>query len=269
MARIQFITNLYYPDELAGAALFADLSQFLVERSHEVRVLCTFSYYPAWRLREEDRGVGIREEQWKGIPLKRISMYVPERPSGARRILSDFSFFLSILARNGFRGWKPDVILTASPMFSQCLAQRFIYPFRRIPRMIVVQDFVVDAALELGILKLPLIEKPLRWLERWSFRSAATLSTISDAMLEKLGKIVGEDRRLIFIPNWIHQSIATEIARQQQSAPVRREGVLLYSGNLGVKQGLPQFLEVFQLGRDNWNLEIHGGGRSWNGCARR
>ncbi|AHF89694.1 glycosyl transferase family 1 [Opitutaceae bacterium TAV5] len=175
-------------------------------------------------------------------------------------MLSDLSFFLSILIRNGFRGWKPDVILTASPMFSQCLAQRFIYPFRSISRMIVVQDFVVDAALELGILKLSLIGIPLRWLERWSFRSAATLSTISDAMLEKLKGIVGDDRRLILISNWIHQSIANEIVRQRQSALIRREGILLYSGNLGVKQGLPQFLEVFQLGRDNWSLEIHGGG---------
>ncbi|EIP97600.1 glycosyltransferase [Opitutaceae bacterium TAV1] len=236
------------------------MSEFLYACGHDVRVLCTFSYYPAWCLREEDRGISIRNEHWKGIPLKRIAMYIPARPSGARRILSDFSFFLSILARNGFRGWKPDVVLTASPMFSQCLAQRFIYPFRRIPRMIVVQDFVVDAALELGILKLPLIGKPLRWLERWSFRSAATLSTISDAMLEKLRGIVGDERRLILIPNWIHQSVANEIARQRQFAPLRREGVLLYSGNLGVKQGLPQFLEVFQRGRDDWNLEIHGGG---------
>lgn len=37
-----------------------------------------------------------------------------------------------------------------------------------------VQDFVVDAALELGLLKLPLLPGLLRRLERWSFRSAST-----------------------------------------------------------------------------------------------
>ena len=260
MTKIYLHSHLFYPDELAGAALFTDLALFLKEQGHDVRVLCTFSYYPAWKLREEDVGVVARDEVWNGIPVQRLAMYVPAQPTGSKRLLSDLSFLLSILRRGKFSEWTPDVILAASPMFSQCLTQRFIYLGKRVPRMIVVQDFVVDAALELGILKVPFIGTPLRWLERWTYRSATTLSTISDRMLGKLREIVGEGRRLRMIPNWIHQSLADEVGRQRRTGEWERSGVLLYSGNLGIKQGLPHFLESFMAAKSDWTMQIRGGG---------
>jgi colanic acid biosynthesis glycosyl transferase WcaI len=258
--KLHLITNLFAPDELAGASLFSDLALYLQERGHDVRVTCTFSYYPAWRLRPEDVGVSLREESFHGIPVRRVRMHVPERPTGKARMMSDLSFLLSLLRRARFPGWLPDVVITASPMFSQCLAQRFLYAGRRIPRLIVVQDFVVDAALELGLLRLPGLPPILKALERWAFRSAQTLTTISPGMLEKLRGIVGADRRTVFIPNWIHGSLAAEIQRQQVTAPERETGVLFYSGNLGVKQGLPDFLEMYRQTAQGWTLRIHGGG---------
>jgi colanic acid biosynthesis glycosyl transferase WcaI len=258
--RILLVSNLFAPDELAGAALYTDLVRYLSERQHEVRVLCTFSYYPAWRLRAEDTGVSLRDEIWEGVPVRRISMYVPAMPSGFKRVFSDISFFCSILLKNFRDSWLPDIVVTASPMFSQCVVQRFLYLGRRIPRKIIVQDFVVDAALELGLLKLPLLSGLLRRLERWSFRSASTLSTISEPMLAKLQAIVRNDRRTLLIPNWIHQSLQKEINRLRSAGYRRRAGVLFYSGNLGVKQGLPRFVQSFTESRGAWTLEIHGGG---------
>ena len=90
--RIHIITNLFAPDELAGAALYTDLALYLKERGHEVRVTSTFSYYPAWRLSPEDQGVAWREDRFAEIPVRRVRMYVPERPSGRSRMLSDLSF---------------------------------------------------------------------------------------------------------------------------------------------------------------------------------
>jgi colanic acid biosynthesis glycosyl transferase WcaI len=79
-------------------------------------------------------------------------------------------------------------------------------------------------------------------------------------MLEKLRLIVGNDRRLLHIPNWIHASLHEEIKRQVKGAPVRRTQTLLYSGNLGVKQGLPDFIDTFAKAAGEWSLQIHGGG---------
>lgn len=257
--RIQLITNLFSPDELAGAALFTDLALFLKENGNDVRVATTFSYYPKWQLNPADQGIPVRNEIFHDISVRRVGMYIPRIPTGRTRMLSDLSFFFALLRHARFRDWIPDVVITASPMFSQCLVQRFLYPAKHIPRMIIVQDFVVDAALELGILKLPLASPFLRALERWSLRSAKTLSTISHPMLEKLREKIGSDRRLLYIPNWIHRSLEREIEKQlgqHARAPKR----LFYSGNVGVKQGLPDFIETFKQADATWKLQINGGG---------
>jgi colanic acid biosynthesis glycosyl transferase WcaI len=258
--KIHLITNLFSPDELAGAALFTDLALFLKEHGHDVRVTCTFSYYPAWKLNPEDQGVSLREEVFQGIPIKRVKMFIPSSPKGASRMVSDASFFLSLLRHGRFPNWIPDLVVTASPMFSQCLVQRFLYLGKRIPRFIIVQDFVVDAALELGILKFPFLSSILKCLEKWSFRSASTLSTISEEMLVKLKAKVGNDRKTLFIPNWIHSNLKLEIENQKNTVVDRKSKLLFYSGNIGVKQGLPDFLQHFQKLDLEWDLKIHGGG---------
>jgi colanic acid biosynthesis glycosyl transferase WcaI len=258
--RVQIITNLFAPDELAGASLFTDLALHLKERGHDVRVTCTFSYYPAWKLRPEDEGISLREENFKGVPIRRVAMHVPSKPTGKARMISDLSFLFALIQRGRFPGWQPEVVLTALPMLSQCLAQRFLYWGRKTPRVIVVQDFVVDAALELGILRLPGFAPLMRQTERWALRSAATLLTISPTMLEKLRGVAGPDRRFCYVPNWIHQSIDKEIGRQAGSSVERKPLTLFYAGNLGVKQGLPTFLNDFRTAKPSWTLQIHGDG---------
>ncbi|MCE0523810.1 MAG: glycosyltransferase [Methylacidiphilales bacterium] len=261
--RVHLITNLFAPDELAGASLYTDMAAYLQERGHEVRVTTTFSYYPKWAVKPGDAGIKQRDEMHGGIPVRRIQMYIPSRVTGASRLMSDLSFLLSLLRRGVYRDWKPEVVVTASPMLSQCIAQRFLYAGQGVPRLIIVQDFVVDAALELGILKLPLISTFLNGLQRWALRSAQTLSTISPLMLEKLKGKVGSDRRLVLIPNWIHQSLQNEIDRQLSRGLPRESNLLVYSGNFGRKQGLPDFLDQFRDASNaglKWNLEIYGGG---------
>ena len=258
--KVHLISNLFAPDELAGAALFSDLALYLQEQGCDVRVTTTYSYYPAWKVAPEDAQHPWRQETWRGIAVRRVRMHVPSKPGGLSRLRSDASFLAGLLRHGAHPGWQPDVVLTACPMLSQCAAQRFLYAGRGVPRLIAVQDFVVDAALELGILRFPGIGLPLRRLERWALRSAATLSTISDGMLQKLSGAVGTDRRVVLIPNWIHGSLEDEVRRQGPAERSTPPSTLLYSGNMGVKQGLPGFIEAFRTAGEGWVLNLHGGG---------
>jgi colanic acid biosynthesis glycosyl transferase WcaI len=64
----------------------------------------------------------------------------------------------------------------------------------------------------------------------------------------------------MMIPNWIHGSLQSEIERQAALNRQRESKLLFYSGNLGVKQGLPDFLGTFESIQSDWKLKIHGGG---------
>jgi colanic acid biosynthesis glycosyl transferase WcaI len=100
--RIHLITNLFAPDELAGASLYTDMASYLHDHGHDVRVTTTFSYYPAWALRPEDAGVAQRDETHHGVPVHRIRMYIPRKVGGMTRLLSDLSFLFSLLRRGLF-----------------------------------------------------------------------------------------------------------------------------------------------------------------------
>lgn len=239
------------------------MALYLRDQGHDVWVTTTFPYYPAWALRPEDEGTSVRNDAFESIPVRRVRMYVPRRVSGKTRLLSDLSFLWSLLRHGRHPGRRPEIVVTAMPMLSQCLAQRFLYIGKNIPCFITVQDFVAEAALELRILRAPGLAPLLRGLQRWALRSAQALSTISPHMLERLEENVGEDHQISFIPNWIHKDLQTEIDRQMPQAPSRTPGLLFYSGNLGVKQGLPAFIDQFHSASGaelGWNLKINGGG---------
>jgi colanic acid biosynthesis glycosyl transferase WcaI len=265
--KIWLITNLFAPDVHGGAALYTDMAEWFREQGHDVRVTTTFPYYPRWKLHPGDRGQVLREEIHDGIPLRRIRMYVPARASGLKRMLSDASFLWSLLRRGRFPGWTPDAIITAEPMLSQCTALRFLYPFNReIRRLIIVQDFVADAAIELGLVKNPVLAALVRGLERWSLRAAHTVTTISPSMLDKLNGILRGGRgfasrpHTACVPNWIHGGLERAARSQLGTPPLRQSKVLLYSGNLGAKQGLPEFIRLFAMTHSGWELRIHGEG---------
>jgi len=271
--RITVVSHIFHPDELGGAALMTDLALFLQESGAEVNVVSTFPYYPRWQLSVEDRGVWRRIDQLMGIPIRRVRMFVPGTPSTTKRLFSDFSFFLS-LTLLGRSAWKDaDVIVTTCPMFGQTTAMRFATPFRAVPKLVIVQDFVVDAALELGMIKSPVLGRLLKGLERWAFRSCSTLTTISGEMLKKLVSIAGSDRRTLLIPNWIHGSLAKSIETRRALAGPRKQNFLFYSGNVGRKQGLPDFLSMFDGNLSGWRIRINGGGAEFeqlkDACAGR
>jgi colanic acid biosynthesis glycosyl transferase WcaI len=259
MLKIHQITHLFYPDELAGASLYTDLARYLRDRGHDVRVTTTFSYYPALRYSESDKGIAFRDETFEGIPIRRVGMYLPNQHSGFRRLLPELSYVIKLSRFGRFAGWTPDVVITACPMLSQFTVQRWMYP-RDIPKLGIVQDLMVDAALELGILRFQGIALLLRWFERYSLGAIDQLATISEGMCAKLQRQLAPGKTAMVCPNWIHDSLARR-AKATTDIPAPRDNALLfYSGNLGVKQGLPDFVTTFGISNHGWRLQVNGGG---------
>lgn len=267
--RIHQVTHLFQPDQLAGAALYTDLARYFRDRGHDVRVTTTFSYYPALHYRPEDRGVLSRDEVFEDIPVRRVGMILPAKHSGWRRLIPEISFLAALTLRGRFRGWTPDVVITACPMLAQVTWQHWAYPFKRVPTLAIVQDSMAHAATELGIIKAKGLGQALHAFERWSLRSASKISTISVGMQSRVDGIVRGAVASGVVPNWIHASLAACIAERRKQARPRAGCRLFYSGNFGIKQGLPGFLDVLREVRGAWTIALHGGGAEADTLARK
>lgn len=249
--RVLLVAINYWP-ELTGIGKYTgEMAEWLVGRGVEVRVITAPPYYPAWRVGSGYSAWNYRRERVAGVDVWRCPLWVPTCPSGLKRILHLASFALSalpLLLWSGLR-WRPEVVFVIEPPLfcapGALLAARLAGGFA----WLHVQDFEADAAFELGILPSGRLRRWVLAGERWLMRRFDRVSTISERMLERLeGKGVIPSRRALF-PNWVE----LDRIRPQASSPLRREWgyadgdvLILYSGNMGEKQGLEILVEAAQ-----------------------
>ena len=240
------IHGLNFSPELTGIGKYTgEMALWLARRGHDVHVITTPPYYPAWRIDPPYRNRRTTEHPLPNLTIHRCPFYVPARPSGLKRMLHLGSFALSsLLPTLGEANWQPDVVFTVEPTFFAAPVALLLATLTHAPAWLHVQDFEINAAFDLNLLPSggPVHAFALS-LERHFTRLFDRVSSISPRMVERaVAKDISPDRAVLF-PNWVDLT-AIQPAPPDASNPFRRQLglsgkiVLLYSGNMGNKQGI-------------------------------
>ena len=249
--------SLNYAPEPVGIGKYSgELARWFGARGHNVCVITAPPYFPAWRV-----FVGYRNryglEHVEGVRVKRCPLWIPRSPSGITRLLHLASFGLSSLGPLlALRRWSPDVVITVAPAFF-CAPGALLFGRlcgRRTITWLHIQDFELDAAFELGMLKGKWIRSLAESWERYILKGFLRVSSISSAMVQRLEFKGVASSRCVLLPNWVD---LTAICPQQDSTrlqnPYRQELgiapdqiVLMYSGSMNKKQGLDLLVEAIR-----------------------
>ncbi|MEN3369417.1 MAG: colanic acid biosynthesis glycosyl transferase WcaI [Verrucomicrobiota bacterium] len=248
------VWGINYAPEFTGIAPHSvALCEFLHVQSHDVEMLTSFSYYPTWRKRHEDRGRLYRTDLVNGVRVHRCWHFVPRRVSALKRIIHEGSFVFTSALRALFLA-RPDVYVVVSPPLLLGVAGWVIGKLKRAPFVFHVQDMQPDAAVGLGMLKANWFTKALYGLESFAYRHAARVSGITQGMLKTFRAKGVPEAKLVYFPNAIDlKGSAAPQARgefRQRHGFAPEEFIAVYAGNLGVKQGLDVLLETAPLLRD-------------------
>lgn len=266
------VYGLNYAPELTGIGKYTgEMAAWLAQRGHEVRVVTAPPYYPAWRIRDDYRGTRYRTERMPGQPVVcRTPLYVPERPTGIKRVAHLVSFMLGslpVMLREMF--WQPQVVFTVEPTFFCAPLALFVAKGAGAACWLHVQDFEVDAAFDLGLLPAegPIHDVALR-IEKFFTHAFDRVSGISARMVERArAKGIAAERAVLF-PNWVDVDAIYPIDRvANRSNSFRRElasqvpgiedkVILLYSGNMGAKQGLELFAPLAERFADDRRIHF-------------
>lgn len=273
----------FAPEEIGIGKYSSEMVHDLLRRGCDVTVVTAPPYYPQWKIkegfrkwgwwcdadepklkvREDDLGDHGERRKVRGrLKVIRCPLWVPGKVSGLKRIIHLASFGLSSIPAviwSALR-MRPDVIMTVEPaafcMPTTWLAARLCGA----NAWLHVQDFEVDAAFELGILKQPLLKKAVLAVEAFLMRRFDRVSTISTSMIDRLAtKGVETDRTYLF-PNWVDCDAMRPLEnpqalRAQFNLPTDK-CIALYAGNIGAKQGLELIVEAAQLTVDNPDLHF-------------
>ena len=245
------VWGINYAPEITGIAPHnVALCEFLQRYGHDVEMVTTFAYYPAWRKRPEDRHLLCRTDRINDVPVHRCWHFVPRRVFAWKRIVHEATFVLISTMRILLLP-RPDVYVVVSPPLLLGTAGWVVATLKRAPFIFHVQDLQPDAAVGLGMLRTGLFTRALYWLEAFAYKHATRVSGISGEIVDAFrGKGV-PDRKLILFPNAVVLPADTDIpvrgkfrAKHHFAAD---DFLAVYAGNLGVKQGLDILLDAADL----------------------
>ncbi|MGF6769076.1 colanic acid biosynthesis glycosyl transferase WcaI [Paraburkholderia sp. GAS199] len=254
------IYGLNYAPELTGTGKYtAEMAVLLAARGHEVRAVCAPPYYPEWRIGEGYSSWRYKRETRDGVTVWRAPIWVPSRPSGLKRMLHLATFAASslpVLARQTF--WRPDVVMLIAPTLMCAPAALTLAGLARSKTWLHIQDFEVDAAFELGLLNSSRASRVARWIESALLRRFDAVSSITRQMTVRAQAKGVQPSRIVCLPNWVD---VKAIFPLPQASDYRRvlgigaaQKVILYSGNMGAKQGIETLADAAALLADRTDL---------------
>ena len=206
-------------------------------------------YYPAWRISKSYAWPPYRREQWQGVDVWRTPLWVPRRPGGLTRVLHLLTFAISSLPVMLWQVlWRPNVVMTIAPAIVCAPTGWLVARLCGGKAWLHIQDFEVDVAFQMGLLKGQLLQRLVLGSEHWLLRRFDSVSSISGRMLDRLRQKGVMENRVYLFPNWvdiahIYPLLEPSEYRKELGIEVNAK-VVLYSGTLGGKHGLMLIPEV-------------------------
>lgn len=251
----------FFPEKIGIGKYTGELALKLDAEGHEVDVVTTPPYYPRWKIHEGFNGWGYTREKLNRIRVTRCPLWVPKKISGLKRILHLLTFGVSSIPAMFWRMFsRPDVIFVVEPsMF--CLPTSWITAKLCGAKLwLHVQDFEVDAAFELGILKSRTARIFALSIESFLMKRFDIVSSISPKMVERLEQKGIAHERIRLFPNWVDCEKMFPIDGSEKLKKKfglsETSTVALYAGNMGEKQGIEIIIDSARQISSRTNLQF-------------
>lgn len=239
------VVGINYAPEQAGIAPYTtQVCVHLQALGAMVQVFTGLPHYPNWRVpRKYRRGMRF-DEICDDVAVRRIRHYVPAKQTAVRRALYELSFGFHVLCQRVRN--RPNLVLAVVPGLASAAAAAIIARWAKAPLLIWIQDLMGPAAAQSGIPGGFLVTGVTEKFEGWVLRQAASVCVLNEAFSRYAETQGVPSAKIHTIPNWTHiqpPSADRGDTRKRLAWPAETL-VALYTGNMGLKQGLENIVEA-------------------------
>jgi glycosyltransferase involved in cell wall biosynthesis len=229
-----------------GGTRHHELALFLVEQGHRVTIITSpISYLTGGQKADKQEPKGLNENA--ELRIIRSYTYPALHRSFYHRVLSFISFMVSSFLQ-GLRVKGVDLVWGTSPPIFQGMTALILARLKRVPFVFEVRDLWPAFAIEVGVLRQPLLIRLSEWLECFLYRKAEQVLVNSPGFtnhVEKRGA-----RQVHVVPNGADpRMFQSETTRKEDftSLGSKDRFVALYAGAHGMSNDLQVVLQAAAL----------------------
>jgi glycosyltransferase involved in cell wall biosynthesis len=246
----------------AGGTRHHELAIHLTQRGHRVTIIASpVSYLTGKRNDTSEKARSISEDG--RLTILRTYTYSALHRSFVHRVLSFFSFMVSSFWA-GLHVKDVDLVWGTSPPIFQGATAWVLARLKRVPFLFEVRDLWPAFAIQVGVLKNPILIRMSLWLEQLLYKKADKLIINSPGFLEHVRERGG--RNIQVVPNGVDPAMfepdsSGETYRLENGLEDRF--IAMYAGAHGMSNDLNSLLDAAQLlkGRLDIALALVGDGK--------
>jgi putative colanic acid biosynthesis glycosyltransferase WcaI len=258
---VAVITSNFWPEQTGSSQTVGEFADYLAKNGLQVRVVTSMPYYPQWRIWPEYRGVLYRAETGAGMSVFRSWHWVTPKPGTLTRLAHEASLTLFALPNMIRALRRARVAYVVSPALTFAVAGLVLAWVMGVRRILIVKDVMPDAAVELGMLRSPVLIALSRRLARLAYALADEIQTLGDGMRRRIAQACRHPDKIRIVPDTVDVRELTPVGQDRNE--FRRQFVpagvfsVLHTGNMGKKQDLGVLLRAADRLREDSGVRFY------------
>jgi glycosyltransferase involved in cell wall biosynthesis len=250
---ILFVTQFFTPEVGATQTRIHEFARACVAAGHRVTVLTELPNHPRGRILPEYQGRVVTHETIDGFTVLRVWVWTSEIKTFWVRLAFYGSFFVLATLRGVLIRGPVDVVFATSPPLPVGLIGWVLARARRARFVLDIRDLWPTAALALGELNRPAFLRAAERLERFLYRHADRITTVTRGFVRHITAMLPDAKRVEWLPN----GTIAAVFRPDRVDPTLRDRlglagqfIVTFAGNHGIGQGLETVLDAAALLRE-------------------
>jgi glycosyltransferase involved in cell wall biosynthesis len=251
MTHVLLIHFSFKPPSQPGGTRHYELARHLVREGHDFTAVASTLHYGSGQ--PVDAGQELMMEEGKGrIHMLRAYTYPSLHRSFFWRMFAYITFTCTSVWP-GLRARSVDLVMGTSPPIFQAVSAWLVAVIRRRPFLLEIRDLWPEFAIDLGVLRNPILIALARSLEKFLYARATHLLVNSPAYRDYLIGKGMPAAKISLIPNGTDPDMFDPSAkgeRIRQERGLEGQFVVTYAGHLGLANDIPTILRAAERLRD-------------------
>lgn len=260
--RILILSQHFPPEVTASRFRVEAFTRSLIAQGHEVHVVCAVPNHPLGVIDPSFRGRSIVRKRRGNLRVTYVWVSTKQKKSLLTR-LANYASYAFMATVVGALDRRPDVVLATSPPLPVGAAGAAVAARHRVPWVFDARDLWPRAAVVLGELKGERAIGAAEALERWLYKKADLIVTVTEPFRRYIEARAPAGKRVELVPNGTTRQWLRWGEGEADRDDLGHNGdrfVLAYAGNLGLYHALDVAVDAAGQLDDSFELMLIGHG---------